>query len=94
MASTMASKFKAMLPFNGGGSADSRKSKRFMDHLDPEVGFEMLLVPSSSNSQSRSNADGKSSGHQVSELHVKILGARHLPSIFGLKRVEGYVVKV
>lgn len=89
------SKFKAMLPFSGGGGSDSitgRKSKGFMDKLDPEVGFEMSLVPNQTRKDSDSN--GNNSKCQVSELHVKIVGARHLPSIFGLKTVEGYMVKV
>lgn len=30
----------------------------------------------------------------VPELEVNLIGARHLPSSFGLKSVEGYLVKV
>lgn len=30
----------------------------------------------------------------VPELEVNLIGARHLPSSFGLKTVEGYLVKV
>lgn len=91
MSSISISKFKAMLPFSGGGSDSiaGSKPKRFMEKVDPEVGFEMLLVPSQSRKDGDYNGNAK-----VAELHVKILGARHLPSIFGLKSVEGYVVKV
>lgn len=92
MASISMAKFKALLPFTGAEhlNGGSRKSKRFLEQLDPEVGFEMSLVPS----QPRKDSDKTLNGGQVSELHVKILGARHLPSLFGMKTVEGYVVKV
>lgn len=36
------------------------------------------------------------STHSISvpELEVNLIGARHLPSNFGLKTVEGYMIKV
>lgn len=31
---------------------------------------------------------------QAKELKITVIGARHLPTIYGLTRAEGYVVKV
>ena len=56
------------------------------DKLEPEVGFKLIL-----------NCDMGSSSHNSNkqpELHVHLMGARHLPSSFGLKTVDGYMIRV
>lgn len=97
MANISLGKLKTMLPFTS--SPDGRragKSKGFLGSLDPEVCFQMTLVPNQSGRRESAGGDKSSSaaGATVPELHVKILSARHLPNIFGLKTVQGYVVKV
>lgn len=90
--STMSfAKLKSFLPFTSSDNVSHRhsKSSRFMDNLDPEVGFQLTLYGSQS---SESNVE--INRRTVPELHVNIIGARHLPTIFGLKTVEGYVIKV
>ncbi|XP_049547109.1 uncharacterized protein LOC125958047 isoform X1 [Anopheles darlingi] len=54
--------------------------------LQPQVGFKLTLTSSETN--------GNESTAAVPELVVSLIGARHLPSSFGLKTVEGYMVKV
>ncbi|XP_035791237.1 uncharacterized protein LOC118466270 isoform X2 [Anopheles albimanus] len=54
--------------------------------LQPQVGFKLTLTSSETN--------GNESTAIVPELVVSLIGARHLPSSFGLKTVEGYMVKV
>lgn len=51
------------------------------EQLEPVVGFKLTLV--SGEAPSASN-NGQSSAN-TPELHVQLLGARHLPSSFGLK---------
>lgn len=96
MTSTTLGKLKTLLPFKtnndalGIPSSNGRsKGKGLLSSLDPEVGFQMMLVPNKTTDKAA--AAGAAT---VPELHVKIIGARHLPSIFGLKTVQGYVVKV
>lgn len=89
MSTLSLSKLKSYLPFSSTDYATHRQksTKRFLDKFDPEVGFHLTLCP-------KPRSDSNSDKHAVPELHVNIIGARHLPSIFGLKSVEGYVIKV
>lgn len=86
------SNFKNYLPFSSTDSSNYRanRSKRFHSTLDPEVGFHLKLVPGDQQKASTSNEKA----YNGPELIVHLIGARHLPSIFGLKRVEGYAMKV
>lgn len=85
------SNFKDYLPFSSTDSKNyrSNKSKRAYNSLDPEVGFRLKLTPGDQDKASTSHQE-----YSGPELIVHIIGARHLPSIFGLKRVEGYAMKV
>lgn len=82
---------KDYLPFASTDSKNYRssKSKLLYDSLDPEVGFRLKLNPGN-----QQKASTSSESYNGPELVVHIIGARHLPSIFGLKRVEGYAMKV
>lgn len=80
------------------------------DRLDPEVGFKLTLDPGSctgydgdvanGNHSSSATATAKTTTSESSaqtvipELQVHLVGARHLPASFGLKSVEGYMVKI
>lgn len=93
MSSLSLAKLKALLPFSGTEEYQShrnrtQKSTGLLSTLDPEVGFKMLLFPG----QKQTEIDKYQ--RTVPELHVHIIGARHLPAMFGLKNVQGYVVKV
>lgn len=83
---------KDYLPFASTDSKNYRssKTKRLHDSLDPEVGFRLKLTAGDQQKASTSHE----STYNGAELIVHIIGARHLPSIFGLKRVEGYAMKV
>lgn len=93
------SKWKNIL--TGSHNADSmhntnKKSKHATsanEKLEPEVGFKMILDPNGSSLKNSLNAADKNLTN-VPELNVHIIGARHLPSLFGLKTVEGYIIKV
>ncbi|KAG4076574.1 hypothetical protein HA402_002737 [Bradysia odoriphaga] len=82
---------KDYLPFASTDSKNYRssKSKLLYESLDPEVGFRLKLIPGN-----QQKASSSSDSYNGPELVVHIIGARHLPSIFGLKRVEGYAMKV
>lgn len=57
--------------------------------------FKIILDPIGSNASTcSSNSENKHPKQNVPELNVHIFGARHLPSLFGLKKVEGYMIKV
>lgn len=71
--------------------------KGLLGTLDPVVGFQMTLIPSQKDDDIATNDKRKvpaSSAPAVPELQVRVIGARHLPSLFGLKTVQGYVIKV
>ncbi|XP_061496875.1 uncharacterized protein LOC1276792 [Anopheles gambiae] len=57
--------------------------------VEPVVGFRLALHPNCSNGN-----DTNETGSSAPELHVHLIGARHLPTSFGLKSVEGFMVKV
>uniref|UniRef100_A0A182K8A4 C2 domain-containing protein n=1 Tax=Anopheles christyi TaxID=43041 RepID=A0A182K8A4_9DIPT len=57
--------------------------------VQPVVGFKLALHPNCSNGN-----DSNETVSSTPELHVHLIGARHLPSNFGLKSVEGFMVKV
>lgn len=78
-------KFKSMLPFG----SDIKKNGNSIDKLNPEVGFKLILRPEVDDTAQTSKNDGK-----IPELVVHLIGARHLPSSFGLKSVKGYAIKV
>lgn len=86
------SNLKNYLPFSSTDSNNYRssKSKKLYDTLDPEVGFRLKLIPGDQQKASTSHEKP----YNGPELIVHVIGARHLPSIFGLKRVEGYAMKV
>ncbi|CAO1402122.1 unnamed protein product [Diamesa tonsa] len=76
----MFKKLSKTVSFSKGNS----KSKTDSDTLEAVVGFQIILNPN----------DNATSNTSVPELEVNLIGARHLPSSFGLKTVEGYLVKV
>lgn len=101
MASSPLGKFKTWLPFNNNNNPNNaegakHRGAKSKGSLDPEVGFQMTLVPGQSVRRDSVARDkpNHSAAAAVPELHVKIIGARHLTSLFGLKVVQGYVVKV
>ena len=98
----MFKKLTKTVSFSKGNS----KSKTDNDSLEAVVGFQISLNP---NDNATSNTSGskfpklqtnlhtyliKTQFNLVPELEVNLIGARHLPSSFGLKTVEGYLVKV
>lgn len=78
------------------------------ERLDPEVGFKLVLDPGASaryDNDDEEGGDGGANNNQPSaangssvaaipELQVHLVGARHLPVSFGLKSVEGYMIKI
>lgn len=62
--------------------SSSKINRNEKDKVEPVVGFKLTLYESASDNTC------------VPELEVNLIGARHLPSNFGLKTVEGYMIKV
>ena len=83
-------KLKSLLPsksdnyFTRSGSAKTTKNEK----LEPVVGFNLVLNPTGTITNSSGNTI------IVPELQVNLIAARHLPSSFGHKSVEGYLIKV
>lgn len=83
-------KLKSFLPsksenyFTRSGSTKSNKNEK----LEPVVGFSLILNPTGTTTNSSGNTI------IVPELQVNLKAARHLPTSFGLKSVEGYLIKV
>lgn len=105
MTSLSLAKFKSYLTLGGldNGQTNYRgKSAKYVppENLVPEVGFQLTLDPGNCNNYrhsigtTNSDSGNKDAVHRVPELIVRVNGARHLPSNFGIKSVEGYVVKV
>lgn len=86
-------------PNSTAGGAKANKANN-NERLTPEVGFKLVLDPGSSFSYDNGEADGDNNNPPppqstaVPELQVHLVGARHLPGSFGLKSVEGYMIKI
>ncbi|XP_058178632.1 uncharacterized protein LOC131294603 [Anopheles ziemanni] len=78
-------KLKTFLPLNTG-VANRVNNNDTNPPMEPQVGFKLCLHAGGSAGDGTNGNDP--------ELHVQLIGARHLPSSFGLKSVEGYMVKV
>lgn len=82
-------------------SLDGSKANRANNNerLEPEVGFKLVLDPGScagyENGNEAANQPSAANGSSsIPELQVHLVGARHLPVSFGLKSVEGYMIKI
>ncbi|XP_052872715.1 uncharacterized protein LOC128278096 [Anopheles cruzii] len=86
-------KLKTLLPAGEANQVNNNEAKS----LEPIVGFKLHLKHTASdyvNGNDDSNPTAPSSSAAIPELQVRLVGARHLPSCFGMKNVEGYLVKV
>ncbi|XP_073844001.1 uncharacterized protein isoform X2 [Musca autumnalis] len=84
-------KLKSMLPPSLNISSSSSASKRQSENLEPEIGFQLTIEASSPQTSNDSPHAPKT---VIPELNVHLLAARHLPSLFGFKIVQGYLIKV
>ncbi|XP_053672583.1 uncharacterized protein LOC128722916 [Anopheles nili] len=86
-------KLKTLLPLQTTGS---RKANRLNNNgpLEPVVGFKLALNCANDVEQLDSSSTTAPAASSVPELQVHLIGARHLPTNFGLKSVEGFMVKV
>lgn len=86
------SKLKSFLPINQSDNTTPKFfNKRSSDKLEPEIGFKLILAP---NGNYGSSPGSSNQPKNIPELNVHITSARHLPTSFGLKSVEGYLIKV
>lgn len=67
-------------------SPNDNINKNSNKQLEPEVGFKLIL--DSGKAKSSKEKD------RPPELLVHLIGARHLPTSFGFKSVQGYQIKV
>ncbi|XP_043063709.1 uncharacterized protein LOC108089582 isoform X1 [Drosophila ficusphila] len=77
-------KLRALLP---GQHSSSNGASRHSVTLDPEIGFQITI-------ENPKNSDPTKGSTNVPELNVHLIAARHLPSLFGFKIVQGYLIKV
>ncbi|XP_034106456.1 uncharacterized protein LOC117569418 isoform X1 [Drosophila albomicans] len=80
---TVMNKLRNLLP-----GQHSKESARHSVTLEPEIGFQITIETPQNQS---SNDRGASA---MPELNVHLIAARHLPSLFGFKIVQGYIIKV
>lgn len=81
-------KLKTFLPLNAPANRLNNNDTT-NGPIEPQVGFKLCLHAGAANGSAGDCTNGNDP-----ELHVQLIGARHLPSSFGLKSVEGYMVKV
>ncbi|KAH8301113.1 hypothetical protein KR018_001857 [Drosophila ironensis] len=77
-------KLRSLLPGQAANGA-SRNSVA----LEPEIGFQITI-----DTPKNTDPGGIKSSATVPELNVHLIAARHLPSLFGFKIVQGYLIKV
>lgn len=65
---------------------NEEESSNLFNRIEPEVGFQLLLEGG--------KGVNKKEKDRPAELHVHLIGARHLPGTLGLKSIKGYMVKV
>ncbi|XP_065720551.2 uncharacterized protein [Drosophila suzukii] len=76
-------KLRALLP----GQHSTNGASRHSATLEPEIGFQITI-------DNPKNSDPSKGSTAVPELNVHLIAARHLPSLFGFKIVQGYLIKV
>ncbi|EDW94303.1 uncharacterized protein LOC6533891 isoform X1 [Drosophila yakuba] len=77
-------KLRSLLP---GQHSGSNGASRHSVTLEPEIGFQITI-------DNPKNSDQSKGSTAVPELNVHLIAARHLPSLFGFKIVQGYLIKV
>ena len=90
-------KLKNLLPNSRNNNLKiiNDKNKNSLTNLIPEVGLKLILEPNTGQMYNQQqNTSNASRVNNVPELNVLLMSARHLQSTFGLKSVEGYVIKV
>jgi hypothetical protein len=87
------SKLKSLLPLAKTDLSNLSINRKTNERLEPEVGFKLTFEPCGTVVDGK-NGKKTNSEHQVPQLNVLLIGARHLPTSFGLKSVEGYMIKV
>ncbi|KAH8296325.1 hypothetical protein KR054_004738 [Drosophila jambulina] len=77
-------KLRALLP---GQHSSTNGASRHSVTLEPEIGFQITI-------DNPKNSDQFKNSSAAPELNVHLIAARHLPSLFGFKIVQGYLIKV
>ncbi|XP_017006463.2 uncharacterized protein [Drosophila takahashii] len=76
-------KLRALLP----GQHSTNGASRHSVTLEAEIGFQITI-------DNPKNSDQNKGSAAIPELNVHLIAARHLPSLFGFKIVQGYLIKV
>ncbi|XP_068142052.1 LOW QUALITY PROTEIN: uncharacterized protein [Drosophila tropicalis] len=88
-------KLRSLLPGGGQQSASNSLSSRHSVALEPEIGFQITIETQKHRDSEPNLANmAKNGPGPVPELNVHLIAARHLPSLFGFKIVQGYLIKV
>lgn len=93
MSSFSFNKLKNFLPNHSQNSSAEKIKQRHSVSLEPEIGFQLTLGTSES-SNTIINGDAAHPPAKIPELNINLIAARHLPSTFGFKVVQGYEIKV
>ncbi|EDV96094.1 uncharacterized protein LOC6557355 [Drosophila grimshawi] len=72
---------------------NAKDSARNSVTLEPEICFQITIETHQQTESDQSFKSGSGSA-AVPELNVHLIAARHLPSLFGFKIVQGYLIKV
>ena len=93
-ASAEMNKLRNLLP-----GQHSKESARQSDTFEPEIGFQITIEthePQNQNQNDSMLGFNRNNGESTAmpELNVHLIAARHLPSLFGFKIVQGYLIKV
>lgn len=77
----------------------SKESARQSVTLEPEIGFQITIETHEQQNQNQNDSllgfnRNNGASTSIPELNVHLIAARHLPSLFGFKIVQGYLIKV
>ncbi|XP_055915274.1 uncharacterized protein LOC129948340 [Eupeodes corollae] len=92
-------KLRSLIPGqNSSSSSNNGAKQRHSVSLEPEIGFQIFIESTPQSLPDGAAAEGVRGGGDgsvmVPELNVLLISARHLPTVFGFKIVQGYNIKV
>ncbi|KAL5290870.1 hypothetical protein ACFFRR_010329 [Megaselia abdita] len=93
MSSFSFNKLRNFLPNHNQNGSIEKINQRHSVSLEPEIGFQLTLGGSNESSNTVNNGDTPQP-NRIPELNINLIAARHLPSTFGFKVVQGYEIKV
>lgn len=94
MSSFSFNKLRNFLPNHSHNVSAEKINQRHSVSLEPEIGFQVTLGSNDSPNTINNGDTQHPPNNRIPELNINLIAARHLPSTFGFKVVQGYEIKV